>query len=162
MTVQLCTVGVYEFDADRFFATLVDAGVDAVIDVRRRRGVRGAEYAFANARRLTAALTEHDIAYEHLLELAPTRALLALQHEVDRRGRGVRSRTELAPEYIRRYKAEILGRADLAAIAECLDRHQRPVLLCVETDPAVCHRSLAADALAPMLHASIKHLLPSR
>jgi uncharacterized protein (DUF488 family) len=161
VTRELCTIGVYGFDADRFFATLLDAAVDLIVDIRRRRGVRGPQYAFANARRLIDGLTRHGIAYEHLLELAPSTELLALQHEIDRRGAGVRARAQLAPEYVRRYRAEILGRADLHDIAEGLRTFVRPALLCVETQPEVCHRALAAGALAPKLGATLRHLLPS-
>jgi hypothetical protein len=46
---------------------------------------------------------------EHHPELAPTTELRQLQYrEDDRRGIGKRSRRELAPEYARRYIAEIL------------------------------------------------------
>ena len=79
-----------------------------MLDVRQRRGVRGSEYAWANARRLQAALAEAGIGYSHLQELAPTTELRELQYrEDDRRGEGKRSRTVLAPEY-----ARALHRAD--------------------------------------------------
>jgi hypothetical protein len=64
----------------------------------------------------------------------------------------------LAPEYVERYEREILGRADLDAIAAELAPHEHPALLCVEDDPATCHRSLAADALAPRIQAPVHHL----
>ncbi len=160
MTRGLCTIGVYGFDAGRFFSTLLDADVDLLVDVRRRRGVRGPEYAFANAQRLMAALSEHDIAYLHLLEVAPTAVLLDLQHEIDRRGAGVRSRAELAPEYIRGYESDVLGRADLDEIAERLRPFRHPALLCVETNPQTCHRALAAGVLAPRLGVRVRHLFP--
>ena len=54
------------------------------------------------------------IGYEHHKELAPTTELRQLQYaEDDRRGVGKRNRVELAPEYARRYVAEILDRVDL-------------------------------------------------
>jgi uncharacterized protein (DUF488 family) len=139
---------------------LRDAHVDVVVDIRRRRGVRGAEYAFANVGRLTAALSANEIDYLHLLDLAPSKEMLTLQHEIDRQGAGVRSRTALAPEYIRRYSREILGAADLDVVTDTLSRYARPALLCVEHDPATCHRSLAAAALAPRLGVTVEHLLP--
>jgi uncharacterized protein (DUF488 family) len=161
VTRELCTIGVYGFDASHFFATLRDAEVDLLVDIRRRRGVRGSEYSFANARRLTDALAHQGIGYAHMLELAPTTELLHLQHDIDRRGGGgVRTRAQLAPEYVLRYEAEILGSADLGSIAARLGDADRPTLLCVETDPATCHRAIAATALAPLLHVAVKHLLP--
>ena len=106
----LTTIGVYGFTADEFLRALREAGVRLVLDIRQRRGVRGSEYAWANAKRLQAALEEAGIAYEHHPELAPTTELRRLQYaEDDRQGVGKRSRTELAPAYVERYTAEILG-----------------------------------------------------
>ena len=45
----LKTIGVYGFDRESFLAALADARVDLLLDVRQRRGVRGSEYAWANA-----------------------------------------------------------------------------------------------------------------
>src|SRR3954454_15140985 len=94
----IATVGVYGFDRDSFFAALAAAEIDLLLDVRQRRGVRGSDYAWANARRLQTALAAAGIAYTHLKELAPTTAMRELQYrEDDRRGEGKRSRTVLAP-----------------------------------------------------------------
>jgi uncharacterized protein (DUF488 family) len=102
---SIATIGVYGFDRDSFLATLADAGIDLLLDVRQRRGVRGSEYAWANAQRLQEALTGAGIGYSHLKELAPTTAMRQLQYrEDDRRGEGKRSRTVLASEYARLYK----------------------------------------------------------
>ena len=94
----MTTIGVYGLTAERFLDTLHGADVRLLLDVRQRRGVRGREYAWANSRRLQAALAEADIAYRHCPELAPTTELRRLQYaEDDQRGVGKRSRTELAP-----------------------------------------------------------------
>jgi uncharacterized membrane protein len=45
---SLATIGVYGFDLQGFLRSLEGAGVGLLIDVRQRRGVRGAEYAWAN------------------------------------------------------------------------------------------------------------------
>jgi len=50
MPLEFVTIGVYGWDAERFFAALKAAQVDTFCDIRDRRGVRGAEYAFATAR----------------------------------------------------------------------------------------------------------------
>ena len=68
--------------------------------------------------------------------------------EDDRQGVGKRSRTELAPEYSRRYTAEILDRFDLGELASVLPEDGVAALLCVERDPEACHRSLIAERLA--------------
>src|ERR687894_1539628 len=111
----MVTIGVYGFDGQSFLQRLRRAEVRLLLDVRQRRGVRGPEYAWANSRRLQAALAHAGIAYEHHPELAPTTELRRLQYaEDERRGVGKRSRRELAPAYIQRYTREILDRVDLA------------------------------------------------
>jgi uncharacterized protein (DUF488 family) len=143
----IATIGVYGFDRETFLATLADAGIDLVLDVRQRRGVRGSEYAWANARRLQDSLSEAGLAYSHLKELAPTTALRQAQYRADaRRGEGKRSRTVLAPEYADGYTAEILDLVELAPIVSWIGS-SKAALLCVERDPEACHRSLIAARL---------------
>ena len=89
----IATIGVYEADLDSFLAALRAASVALLLDVRQRRGVRGREYAWANAQRLQAALTDAGIAYEHRKELAPTTELRQLQYA---RGRPPRRRQAVA------------------------------------------------------------------
>jgi uncharacterized protein (DUF488 family) len=158
---SMVTIGIYGFDAASFLERLRQADVCLLLDVRQRRGVRGPAYAWANARRLQAALAGAGIAYAHHPELAPTTALRQLQYaEDDRQGVGKRSRRELAAEYTRRYTAEILDRADLTPLVSGLPRAGTAALLCVERDPAACHRSLIARRLAEQHHVTIEHLCP--
>jgi len=136
--------------------------VRVLLDVRQRRGVRGPEYAWANAKRLQAALDEAGVEYRHLLELAPTTEMRRLQYEEDdRQGVGKRSRRELAPAYRERYLAEILDGADLSALADSLPEDGAAALFCVERDPEACHRSLIADRLAAEHGFEVAHLRPS-
>jgi uncharacterized protein (DUF488 family) len=159
--LRMVTIGVYGFDAESFVQRLRHADVRLLLDVRQRRGVRGPEYAWANSRRLQAALAAAEITYEHHPELAPTTALRQLQYaEDDRQGVGKRSRRELAPEYARRYTTEILDRADLTPIVSALPSSGTAALLCVERDPQACHRSLIAQRLAERHHVTIEHLRP--
>lgn len=156
----IATIGVYGFDRETFLETLAAAKVALVLDVRQRRGVRGSEYAWANARRLQAALEEAGIAYRHLKELAPTTELRELQYrEDDRRGEGKRSRTALATEFARLYTEEILDRVDLEPIASEVGG-AFATLLCVERDPEACHRSLIAARLQGEWDFSVEHLRP--
>ena len=155
------TVGVYGYSAAGFLAALRDAGVALLLDVRQRRGVRGSEYAWANAVRLRAALDGAGIDYEHHKELAPTTELRQLQYREDARlGVGKRSRTQLAAEYRERYLAEILDGVDLEPIAERMPAGSATALLCVERDPEACHRSLIADRLAREHGVRVGHLRP--
>jgi uncharacterized protein (DUF488 family) len=136
--------------------------VRLVVDVRQRRGVRGPEYAWANSKRLQAALADAGIGYRHRPELAPTTELRQLQYrEDDRLGVGKRSRQRLAPEYRQRYLSEILERADLGELAADLPADGAAALLCVERDPEACHRSLIADRVAADHGIAVKHLRPA-
>jgi uncharacterized protein (DUF488 family) len=155
------TVGVYGFDGESFLRALREADARLVLDVRQLRGVRGTAYAWANSRRLQAALAEAGIAYRHHPELAPTTELRRLQYaEDDRQGVGRRSRRELAGDYARRYTAEILEGVDLSAVVAALPPDGRAALLCVERDPEACHRSLIARRLAERHGVTIGHLRP--
>jgi uncharacterized protein (DUF488 family) len=154
----LRTIGVYGFDRGTFLDALRGAGVDLLLDVRQRRGVRGSEYAWANAGRLQAALAEAGIGYSHLKELAPTTEMRELQYREDeRRGEGKRSRTVLAPAYVERYTEEVLDRVDLAPILRWIG-NSRAALLCVERDPEACHRSLVAERLRREHGFEVEHL----
>jgi uncharacterized protein (DUF488 family) len=154
----LRTIGVYGFDQAAFSRSLADVGVDLLLDVRQRRGVRGSEYAWANAQRLQAALAEAGIGYSHLKELAPTTEMRQLQYAEDtRRGEGKRSRTALAPAYIERYTEEILDRVNLDPIVQWIG-NSSAALLCVERDPEACHRSLIAERLQRDHGFAVEHL----
>ena len=155
------TIGVYGFSVDAFLEALRGVDVRVLLDVRQRRGVRGSEYSWANAKRLQAALAEAGIAYEHHPELAPTTELRQLQYaEDDRQGVGKRSRAELAPQYRERYIAEILDEADLDPVVASLPEAGAAALFCVERDPEACHRSLVAERLEAGHGAAVTHLRP--
>lgn len=154
------TIGVYGFDRESFLAALEEAGVELLLDVRQRRGVRGSEYAWANAQRLQAALADAGIAYTHLKELAPTTEMREAQYRWDEEhGVGKRNRTALAPVYVERYTEEILDQVDLDPIVRWIG--EKPAaLLCVERDAEACRRSLIAARLRDELGFEIAHLRP--
>ena len=158
---RLATIGIYGWTLEVFLAALHEADVALVVDVRQRRGVRGREYSWANARRLQASLAEAGIAYSHHKELAPTTELRHLQYREDDRLRvGKRSRVALAPEYVDRYVREILDPLDLTALVDEFPADGTTALFCLERDPPACHRSLVADRLANELGFAVSHLLP--
>jgi uncharacterized protein (DUF488 family) len=160
--MRLATIGVYGFDAERFLEALAGKRIGVLIDVRQRRGVRGREYAWANSKRLQAALVGAGVEYRHMKELAPTTELRRIQYREDeRRGEGKRARTVLAPEFARRYEREILAQADLSPITELAAEGRRPALLCVERDPEACHRSLIAERLEREHGLAVEHIRPT-
>jgi uncharacterized protein (DUF488 family) len=157
----VATVGVHGSTLDRFLAALSEADVGQLIDVRQRRGVRGSEYAWANAQRLQNALAGAGIDYRHHKELAPTTELRQLQYREDARaGVGKRSRESLAPEFVERYARDVLDHVDLAAIVAEMPADSAAALFCVEHDPEGCHRSLIAERLAEEFGFEVMHLRP--
>ena len=90
--VRIVTIGVYGFREDAFFEALQDAQVDVFCDIRWRRGVRGAEYAFVNHKRLVARLESLGIEYVHRRDLAPTPEVRQRQKDADESGWGACSR----------------------------------------------------------------------
>lgn len=152
---RIATIGVYGFTVEDFLEQLAAGGVELLLDLRQRRGVRGPEYSWANSARLQSALAAAGIGYRHVKELAPTTELRHLQYrEDDRQGVGKRNRVMLATEYAERYTREILDPYDLAALVADLPGDSMTALFCVECDPEACHRSLVAERL------HIEHGLP--
>ena len=136
-----------------------DLRCDALIDVRRRRGMRGGVYAWANRTRLEALCAALGIAYESVAELAPTEATRQVQREIDARAKvAKRSRSTLDPAFVARYLQQIDADAAVDAAKRVLDQFERPVLLCVERDAAACHRSLVASRLAIAMKRTIVNM----
>ena len=159
--LRVTTIGVYGFTAETFLKTLAGGGVGLLLDLRQRRGVRGPDYAWANAARLQSALAATGIAYRHVKGLAPTTELRQLQYrEDDRQGVGKRDRIALAPAYVERYTREILAPFDLGALVAELPSDSATALLCVERDPEACHRSLVADRLRAEYNLPVTDLRP--
>jgi uncharacterized protein (DUF488 family) len=157
---EVLTIGAHGWDATAFFDALVRERIGMFCDLRRRRGVRGPEYAFANSARLQRRLEELGIGYEHRLELAPSAAIRQAQYAVDESmGVGKRDRTRLGPAFAAAYAEECLSGFDAPGF---LAEHAAsgPIcLFCVEREPAACHRSLVAERLAQS-GATVRHLLP--
>ena len=160
-TPRVATIGVYGFHLDAFLAALNEAHVGLVLDVRQRRGVRGSQYAWANAKRLQSSLKAAGIDYEHHRELAPTTELRQLQYREDARGGvGKRSRERLSPEYVRIFTAELLDLVPLEPLVRRLPVHGIAALLCVEATAEACHRSLVATRLADRFGFEVLNLEP--
>lgn len=160
MIERLFTIGVYGKTETQFFSDLEQAGVTTFCDIRRRRGVRGSQYAFVNSKYLQAALAERRIAYRYLPELAPTQAIRELQHSADSEsGVSKRARQELSEEFKRKYTSDVLSAFSSSAFAEMFSGSaDRVVLFCVEGTAAACHRSLVAERLQADLNVPVEHL----
>ena len=162
MNLTIVTIGVFGFTETGFFQALQDAGVDTFCDVRQRRGVRGAEYAFVNSQRLQARLAELGIRYLHRKDLAPTTAVRQRQHAADKAtNTAKRQRATLSPAFITAYEEEILDGFEPQSLLDDLPPNAQVIaLFCVEREPAACHRSLVANLLEKQLNVEIIHLVP--
>ena len=160
--VKFVTIGVYGTDADSFFAALQKADVDTFCDIRFRRGVRGAQYAFANSARLQKRLAEAGIRYLHFRDLAPSPAVRKAQDATDKAaGVAKRERTVLGEVFTARYREGCLADFDARKFVERLGPEAKVVaLFCVEREPAACHRSLLAERLQKDLGLEVTHLIP--
>ena len=157
---KVVTIGVIGYSADEFFQALQDAGVDTLIDIRRRRAVRGRDYAFANSQRLQARLAALGIRYVHRLDLAPTPSLRHVQAAADQAaGVSNRRRAALDPAYVTAYERQVLDSFDARALPGELPGARVLALLCVEGQPAACHRALVAARLGEVLGVEVEHIV---
>jgi uncharacterized protein (DUF488 family) len=145
VTLRIFTIGYEGATVSEFIAALKGAGVSQVIDVRalplsRRPG-------FSKSL-LKAALEEAGIDYVHLKALGTPSA-----------GRTA-ARAGRHAEMARIYAGQLELPEAMAQSAQMLELAQdKPsALLCMEREPAHCHRSLLLNAVAP--EADIVHLFP--
>ena len=162
MNIKIITIGVYGFDESSFFQALCDAEVDTFCDIRSRRGVRGATYAFANSTRLQARLAELGIRYIYRKDLGPTKAVRAKQAAADKVTKtSKRKRIALGEAFIDAYHTECLAAFEPQSLLDELESDARVVaLFCVETAPEACHRSLVADKLTQAFNLEVENILP--
>jgi uncharacterized protein (DUF488 family) len=133
--VTLWTIGYERLLPPALVAELEAAGVERVIDVRFRPQSRRPGM---SKTRLSKLLGDHGIAYEHRRELGTPADLRWLFHK---------GRIAEASAAYRAHVEAAAGEA-LDALAAELARAPRTALLCLEADPAGCHRRVIAEALA--------------
>ena len=158
--MEFFTIGVYNSTEQEYFDKLTDNRIDTFCDIRQRRGVRGAKYSFVNSNRLQQRLSELEIKYGHVLDLAPTTNIRDLQKEADaQQGELKRDRNKLGKVFSIAYKDRILSKFDFNSFLEKLDEvgAVRIVLFCVEEKPEACHRSIVTDRLEKLGY-QITHL----
>jgi uncharacterized protein (DUF488 family) len=159
--MEFFTIGVYNSTEKDFFDKLTQNKIDTFCDIRQRRGVRGAKYAFVNSNRLQQRLNDLEIKYGYVPELAPTTEIRELQKEIDEvKGELKRARQELGRVFVIEYKNRILKNFAFDRFIEGLDQvgASRVALFCVEEHPGACHRSIVADKLNKNFNYKITHL----
>ena len=136
MTATLWTIGYERLRPESLVAELEAAGVQRVLDVRFRPQSRKPGM---SKTRLGELLGQHGIAYEHRRELGtpPDLRHLYRTNKVERAAAGFREHVEAtASDVLDELAAELAGGGAPAT-----------ALLCLEEDPAVCHRRVLAEAL---------------
>ena len=132
------TIGYERLLPPELVSELLAAGVQRVVDVRQRPQSRRPGM---SKTRLGDLLRDHGIAYEHRKALGTPPDL---RHDFHA-GRIERARAD--------YRAHVEATApdELAALAGELEHGPRTALLCLEQDPASCHRRVLCEALAERL-----------
>jgi uncharacterized protein (DUF488 family) len=144
MTAPISTIGYEGATPDALVAALRAAGIEMLVDVRALANSRRPGFA---KRALSAALEEAGMGYLHLRALGtPAEGRAAV-----RAGK---------PAVMRRvFAAHLAGDEPQAALANLSDlaRRQRVCVLCLEADPATCHRTLVAEAVGlPVVHLRLR------
>lgn len=159
--MEFFTIGVYNSTEKEFFDKLTENNIDVFCDIRQRRGVRGAKYAFVNSNRLQNKLSSLGIKYGYIQKLAPTTEIRELQKQIDlEKGELKSERQQLGKIFIIEYKDKILDSFDFEQFLENLENiaAKRVALFCVEDHPEACHRSIVTDKLADTYNYRITHL----
>lgn len=146
--MELFTLGVYGLSENEFFEKIISAGIDTFVDVRLRRGMRGAKYSFVNSIYLQRKLESLEVSYIHAKGLAPTRQIRSLQASADKEaGETKRERGKLSAVFCDEYREGILDVFDFADLTALISQG-RVCLFCVESNCNSCHRSLISDYLS--------------
>jgi len=132
--IKLYTIGFTEKPAEVFFGLLKDAGVKKIIDTRINNVSQLAGFAKGSDLKYFAQEIG-GIAYEHNIDLAPTKELLSLYRE-----------KKLTWE---EYSDAYLNLLDNRKIAQKIniEKLHENCLLCSEHTPEKCHRRLLAEYL---------------
>jgi uncharacterized protein (DUF488 family) len=146
--LSIATIGYESATIASFQDALRNAGIDLLVDVRALASSRRPGFAKT---RLAANAREAGAEYLHLRALgtpADGRAAARAGHHAEMQ------------RIFREQLATVEAQEELALVADLVRQGRRVCLLCFEADPAHCHRSIVAAALADMLPATIVNLAP--
>lgn len=146
--ITLYTIGFTRKSAEQFFELLKSNDVKRLIDVRISNTSQLA--GFAKGKDLAYFVRQIcGIGYEHIVDFAPTKALLDLWH----------NKAVTWQEYEQIYRALLTERR--IANHYSLDEFDGACFLCSEETPEQCHRRLLVDYMSDLYPESIqiKHLV---
>ena len=144
----LVTIGYQGASVGSFLDELKEARVELLVDVRAVASSRRPGFAKS---RLAANLEGAGIEYLHLRGLGTPS---------DGRAAARAGRHQEMREIFLEHLATPEAQAELEHLADIVRSGRRVCLLCFEADPAHCHRSMVAAALAERVPVSIAHLRP--
>jgi uncharacterized protein (DUF488 family) len=147
-TLTLATVGYEGTTVRAFLDTLREAGVELLVDVRAVASSRRPGFAKSA---LAANLASAGIEYLHLRPLGTP----ADGRAAARSGKAAEMHRIFA-RHLRTAEAQ----EALATLEEIVRSGKRACILCLEADPARCHRTLVADALGERMKLRVDHLRP--
>ena len=141
----LATIGYESASLDDFLATLREAGVTILIDVRQSPASRRLGFSKVRLREATEGA---GIRYVHLVGLGDPKE----GRDAARQGRMTEFR-QIFTRHLRTDEAQ----TDLQIAAD-LVREGGACLLCYERQPEFCHRSIVAEALMATTGIDVRHL----
>jgi len=135
---RIFTAGYQGLTVDEFTEKLLQAKIDTLIDVRKNPFSRMKGF---GRTALKTEMNRAGIDYIHMPELG-----------VESEWRTNLKTHEDHKAVLERYKAEVLPdrKTELGAIAELVKRGMNICLVCMEKDPAACHRTIVAKAISEL------------
>jgi uncharacterized protein (DUF488 family) len=147
-TRTLATVGYQATTVQHFLQALREHEVELLVDVRAVASSRRPGFAKSA---LAANLAGAGIEYLHLR---------ALGTPADGRTAARAGRHAEMHRIFLDHMTTPAAQADLEVLADIVRSGRRACILCFEADPAHCHRSLVAAALAERVPLEIVHIMP--
>lgn len=144
----VATIGYEGTTVPAFLDALTAAGVELLVDVRAVASSRRPGFAKS---KLAANLEAAGIGYLHLRGLGTP---------ADGRAAARSGRHAEMHRIFRDHLRTATAQEDLDRLVELTRGGRRLCLLCFEADPAHCHRTLVAAALADRLPVAVEHLTP--
>jgi uncharacterized protein (DUF488 family) len=144
----VATIGYEDATVQRLLYALREAGVELLVDVRAVANSRRPGFAKT---RLAENLGTVGIDYLHLR---------ALGTPAEGRAAARAGRHDELRAVFTEHMATPAAQAELETLAGLVRAGRRVCLLCLEADPAHCHRSMVAAALAERVPIEVVHLAP--